>query len=282
MSRRMNTSEKTGVSGFPFWNSHRRYLPILADTVSRPMSDTIQRRERVFLTAEWFDLVVLNYQVDPELLWEYVPEGTELDTFDGKTFVSLVGFRFCRTKVFGKVAVPFHGDFAEVNLRFYVRREVDGELRRGVVFVAEIVPRRLIAATARLAYGENYVRLPMRYIVEQGGRRMAVDYAFRLKGNWCHLWAESETRAVVPSEGSFERFITEHYWGYSRRGKETLEYQVEHPPWGVWPKSEGGFEGVAGALYGPEFGRAIHRKPDSAFIADGSQVTVYQGKRLSR
>lgn len=33
-------------------------------------------------------------------------------------------------------------------LRFYVRRRVDGEWRRGVMFIKEIVPRRAIAAAA--------------------------------------------------------------------------------------------------------------------------------------
>lgn len=241
-----------------------------------------QPREHAFLTAQWLDLVLLNYQVDPELLWEHVPDGTELDTFDGKTYLSLVGFRFCRTKLFGKLAIPFHGEFAEVNLRFYVRREVEGELRRGVVFIAEIVPKRLIAATARFVYGENYVRRPMRYTVEQGGRRMAAEYSFQLRGYWCRFWAESESRAVLPCDGAFEQFITEHYWGYSRQRNATLEYQVQHPPWGVWSRSTGGFEGDAQALYGAELGKVLQRKPDSVFIADGSEVTVYRGRKISR
>ena len=246
------------------------------------MTRKAQPREHAFLTAEWLDLVLLNYQVDPELLWEHVPDGTELDTLDGKTYLSLVGFRFCRTKLFGKFAIPLHSEFAEVNLRFYVRREVEGELRRGVVFIAEIVPKRLIAATARFIYGENYVRLPMRYTVEQGGRRMAAEYSFQLHGHWCRFWAESESRAVLPCEGGFERFITEHYWGYSRQRNATLEYQVQHPPWGVWSNSAGGFEGDAHALYGAELGKVVQRKPDSVFIADGSEVTVYRGRQVSR
>jgi len=254
----------------------------MAHTVSRHMAGEAQRRERPFLTSQWLDLVMLNYEIEPELLWDHVPEGTELDSFHGKTYLSLVGFRFCRTKLFGKIAVPFHGEFAEVNLRFCVRREVQGELRRGVVFIAEIVPKRLIAATARFIYGENYFRLPMRYTVEQGGRRMAAEYSFQGKGNWCRFWAESESRAVLPCEGGFEQFITEHYWGYSRQGNATLEYQVAHAPWGVWPRAEGGFEGDATALYGAELAKVLRRKPDSVLIADGSEVAVYRGRRISR
>src|SRR5258708_33955012 len=94
------------------------------------------RPKPVFLSAEWRDLVMLNYAVDPALLHQYVPSGTALDSFEGKIYVSLVGFRFCRTKMFGAISVPFHANFLEVNLRFYVRRREGSGDRRGVVFIS--------------------------------------------------------------------------------------------------------------------------------------------------
>src|SRR5438128_566574 len=136
--------------------------------------------DRAFLTAEWRNLVMLNYAVDPRLLEKFVPAGTELDTWQGKTFVSLVGFRFLNTRVRG-IAIPFHRNFNEVNLRFYVRRLEGNEVRRGVVFIREIVPRRAIATVARVAYNEPYVALPMSHRIEsrtQGG--LDVEYAWRL------------------------------------------------------------------------------------------------------
>ena len=132
----------------------------------------------VFLTAEWRDLLLLNYEVEPELLRRYVPRGTELDCFQGKTYVSLVGFRFLATRLRGKLAIPFHTDFAEINLRFYVRREMQGEIRRGVVFIAEIVPRLAIAATARLLYGENYVSRTMKYWIDRETK--SLQYGWKL------------------------------------------------------------------------------------------------------
>ncbi len=115
-----------------------------------------------FLTAEWRHLAMLNYQVDPEVLRERLPRGIELDDHAGRHFVSVVGFLFLHTKVRG-IPIPFHRDFEEVNLRCYVRREEQGELRRGVVFVKEFVPRRAIAWVARTVYNENYLALPMRH-----------------------------------------------------------------------------------------------------------------------
>jgi hypothetical protein len=115
--------------------------------------------------------------VDPAQLQKYAPSGTELDSFDGKTYVSLVGFRFCRTKLLGKVPIPFHTEFEEINLRFYVRRREADEIRRGVVFIAEIVPKRAIAYTARWFYGENYVRRPMTHLVLTRDSNVEVEYS---------------------------------------------------------------------------------------------------------
>ena len=111
--------------------------------------------KRGFLSAEWRDLVMLNYEVEPNFLSRYVPPGTTLDSFNGRTYLSLVGLRFCNTKLLGCFPVPFHVNFDEVNLRFYVRRKEGNDVRRGVVFIAEVVPRRAIAMTARLVYGRT-------------------------------------------------------------------------------------------------------------------------------
>ena len=237
-------------------------------------------RGRVFLTAEWRWLALLNYAVDPKLLAPRVPAGTELDQFEGRTFVSLVGFRFLETKVFG-VPIPFHRTFEEVNLRFYVRRREAGSLKRGVVFIQELVPRRAIAAVARLAYHENYRRLPMTHQIESARDGLKVRYAWRVGARWHSLTvrATGDPRAMV--EGSEEQFIAEHYWGYCRQPDGgSLEYHVEHPPWRVWPVADGAFSGDAGALYGAEFAAVLAKPPDSVLLAEGSPVKVYRGRRL--
>ncbi len=224
---------------------------------------------------------MLNYEVDSRLLDVYVPCGTVLDSFLGKTYVSLVGFRFCGTKLFGSLAVPLHSDFDEVNLRFYVRRKEGDEQRRGVVFISEIVPKQAVAMTARLIYGENYVCLPMKHHVCTDGSKKTVQYQWQVKNQWCQLTAQAIGAPELPREGSLGQFITEHYWGYStRRGGDSFEYHVSHVPWQVWVRTTAGFEGDVGGLYGVELGRVLQGHPSSAFIADGSPVTVFRGSKL--
>jgi uncharacterized protein YqjF (DUF2071 family) len=245
-------------------------------------ADHPSENKSVFLSADWRDLVMLNYEVSPLLLQPYVPRGTELDSFQGKTFVSLVGFRFLNTKLFGILPIPFHTDFDEVNLRFYVRRDNAGTNKRGVVFIREIVPRRAIALVARLAYGENYVALPMKHKIATNGATVAADYQWKLNGQWYRLHAQAAQPSTQPAEGSLEQFITEHYWGYAAQsGGGCKEYQVVHVPWQVWTAADAGVDGNCESLYGANFSQILKRKPDSAFIADGSPVRVFQGRRIS-
>lgn len=232
-----------------------------------------------FLTAEWRDLVMLNYEVDPRVLARRVPAGTELDVWQGRTLVSLVGFRFLRTRVLG-LPIPFHRDFEEVNLRFYVRRRGPEGWRRGVVFVKEIVPKWAIAWVARTVYNENYVSLPMRHqIVAPGaGRDGLAEYGWRLGGSWYVLSAQIRGEPAIPPPGSEEELITEHYWGYALQNDgSALEYQVEHPQWKVWSATESLFDGDPEALYGPEFGPFLTGRPVSAFVAAGSPIVVRRG-----
>jgi uncharacterized protein YqjF (DUF2071 family) len=233
---------------------------------------------RPFLTAEWRSLAMLNYRVDPALLTHLTPKGTEVDCFDGSTYISLVGFRFTRTRVRG-LPIPFHSDFDEVNLRFYVKRTHEGEARRGVVFVREIVPRWAIAKVARLAYHENYVALPMRHQIAEGSQ---VVYSWRHRGKWSSIKVECSGDPTLPAEDSVEQFITEHYWGYVKQpGGSTLEYHVEHPPWRVWNASAAKFDGDASAVYGEQLARYLTGTPVSAFLAEGSAVAVYPGFRIA-
>jgi uncharacterized protein len=227
-----------------------------------------------FLSARWSRLVMLTYDVAPEVLEPLVPAGTHLDLWRGRCFATMVGFRFQDTRLLG-VAVPLHQNFLEVNLRFYVRREVGDETRRGVVFVKEIVPRRALAWVANLVYGENYVTLPMS-CEDSGGR---VEYAWVYRGQTCRLGASLSDE---PAEGGQERFITEHYWGYAgQRDGSTLEYRVEHPVWRVWQGLEPRFDCDVAQLYGAEFAPYLTGKPASCFVADGSEVVVYRGLRLA-
>lgn len=220
-----------------------------------------------FLTARWEHLVMLNWQVDASWLQPFVPAGTTLDPHGGHHWCSLVGFLFLDTRLKG-VPVPGHQDFEELNLRFYVRRDD----KRGVVFVKELVPKWAIATIARLAYNENYVSVPMDHRLDE-----RVTYTFGSDGE-LSARPVGENRSLQP--GSHEEFIAEHYWGYARqRDGGTVEYEVVHPPWRVRDAVDPVFRGPHD-LYPPEFMDRFTDPPDSAFVAEGSEISVEPGGRL--
>lgn len=242
-------------------------------------------RRRTFLTAEWRYLAMLNYAVEPALLEPLVPRGAELDAWQGRTFVSVVGFLFRNTRLVG-VPIPGHRHFEEVNLRFYVRRRAGDEVRRGVTFVRELVPRRAIAWVARLAYNEPYRRLPMRHCIERGESDSesprTVEYEWRTGGEWSRVAVEPEGHPRIIAPGSEEEFITEHYWGYTRqRDGSTVEYEVRHPRWEVWQVRRAELVGNLEELYGASFAAVLRHEPSSAFLAAGSAVSVHAPTRLS-
>ena len=237
---------------------------------------------RPFLTAAWRDLVMLSYPIDPAVLAARVPAGTTLDLCGGRALVSVVGFRFVGTRVLG-VRVPGHADFDEVNLRFYVRRQAPGgDVRRGVVFVRELVPRAAVTWLARWVYGEPYQTLPMRSAVAGGLASRRLTYEWRRAATWEGLTATVAGEPRVPPPDSEEAFITQHHWGYGRRRDgATLEYEVAHVPWRVWTTETAALRADVAALYGPEFALALSAPPVSALVADGSPITVFRPRRLT-
>lgn len=237
----------------------------------------------VFLTAEWRSLVMLNFTVDPKLLLPYVPAGTELDVWQGETLVSLVGFRFLKTRLFGW-SIPGHTDFDEVNLRFYVRRRMSDGWRRGVVFIKEVAPRHAIVWVARRVYHENYVYAPLRHHIQWPSDEQPmgrVRYEWRMHRTWLSLSADIQGQPSPLKTGSIEEFITEHYWGYTKQPDGgTLEYEVQHPAWKVWTTDNASCAGDLAGCYGPQFADVLSVKPASCLVAEGSPVQVHCGQRL--
>jgi len=227
---------------------------------------------------------MLNFAVKPSLLEPFVPDGTTLDQWNDVTLVSLVGFLFVNTRLLG-IPIPWHRTFEEVNLRFYVRRTLVDEVRRGVTFIRELVPRFAIATTARAIYNEPYRALPMRHrfgAMRPDGVPEHIEYAWRSRGEWTSLSAVTSGTGKTAAPASQEEFITEHYWGYTRqRNGSTIEYKVAHPRWLVWNVETPRVSGDLEAVYGPEFAAALSGAPYSAFMADGSAVTVYAPRRVA-
>jgi uncharacterized protein len=227
---------------------------------------------RPFLTAEWRNVVSATYEVEEERVASYVPPGVELDRLHGTARLSLVAFEFDHTRVHG-VPVPGCVRFPEINLRFYVRYR--GE--RGVVFIRELVPRRLVAFVARARYNEPYQRMPMRCGSSPGGkdRQLHVWHRFG-PGMGCSLEAWTSGDETVPGEGSDDDWLTHHTLGVgTARDGSMLEFRVEHPAWAVQSVERLDLSVDFERVYGPDWAFLDDRQPGHTTYAAGSKVAVY-------
>lgn len=227
-----------------------------------------------FLTARWANLIMANYEIDPEILKPYLPAGTELDYYHGKTFVSLVGFMFLHTKIFG-VHIPGLGNFEEINLRFYVIRKENGVIKRGVVFINETVPYKAVAWLANVLYKEHYTAIPTKHNWLITNDNKQIDYYWRINNNWNFIKVNASSMKAPMKAGSIEEFIFEHYYGYTKVSEEkTEEYKIEHERWNINEIKSVEINCDFKAMYGNDFSHLSSKQPASIMIAEGSDIAV--------
>ncbi len=233
-----------------------------------------------FLSAKWQNLIMANYEIAPSCLLPFLPKGVELDYFQNKAMISLVGFLFKDTSIF-KVPIPFMGTFEEVNLRFYVVRKVGNEVRRGVVFINEAVPNKLVAKVANKLYKEHYSVIPTKHKWLITKDKKEIEYQWKVKSKWNKIKVIASAANHKMEKGSSEEFIFEHYYGYTKvNAKHSIEYKIHHPSWLV--NSIKDYEIVCdfAAFYGKSFENLNFTKPHSVMLAEGSDIQV-DWKRVS-
>ena len=227
-----------------------------------------------FLSARWGNLIMANYEINPEVLAPYLPHGVELDFHDHKTYVSLVGFMFQKTSLF-KIPIPFLGTFEEINLRFYVKRLEGDTIKRGVVFINETVPYKAVAWLANKLYKEHYIAIPTKNTIESTDDSKHIRYKWKINNQWNHLGVDADIKKEEMLPGSIEEFIFEHYYGYTKIDAQvSQEYKVNHARWQVHKVTDYSIDCDFPAMYGNDFSFLKNQQPASVILAEGSPVTV--------
>jgi uncharacterized protein len=235
----------------------------------------------IFLKANWENIIMANYAIDPGLLQPFLPAGVELDLYQNKAWVSLVGFMFKNTKLFN-LPVPWVGTFEEVNLRFYVVRKEENTTKRGVVFINETVPYKAVAYMANKLYKEHYTAIKTRHKWQTGDGIKDIKYEWILGGKWNKIAVTASQTSTGMQQGSFEAFIFEHYFGYTKINETvTEEYTVMHPSWKINTVHHYEINCDFATMYGASFAGLQDAEPNSVFLAEGSDVQVgWKRKRL--
>lgn len=233
-----------------------------------------------FLKAEWRNLILANYIIDPAILKSYIPKGTELDFWAEKCYVSLVGFMFKNTRLLG-FKIPFHVNFEEINLRFYVKRKDGDTWKRGVVFIKEFVPKWALSYVANTIYKEHYQTVPMKHEWIHSKNNLKISYDWQMKNSWYQIKANAEAKSIKIEKRSETEFITEHYWGYAKVNDHlTNEYEVTHPCWEQYEVKDYNINVDFNKVYGGNFAFLNQLEPSSVILSSGSEITVERRKKL--
>jgi hypothetical protein len=177
------------------------------------------------------------------------------------------------------IKVPFHINFEEVNLRFYVKRFENNTWKRGAVFIKEIVSKPALTFVANTLYNEHYQTLPMRHHWEENSINRVVAYQWKKNKIWQSFKVCAALTAIEIEKNSETEFITEHYWGYAKvNNNVSNEYEVTHPRWKEYKVESSEIKVDFGMVYGADFEFLNHLVPTSIMLAEGSEITV-EGKK---
>ncbi len=227
-----------------------------------------------FLNANWENIVMANYVVPTNVLQSYLPAGCELDLYNGLAYVSLVGFMFKRTKLF-KIPIPILGTFEEINLRFYVIRKEGDRIKRGVVFINETIPYKAVAWVANKLYKEHYTTIPTKNFISENASQKKIHYQWQINKEWNSIYVESSVEKFKMQKDSFEEFILEHYFGYTKIDNfKTEEYKIHHARWDTNKITNYKINCDFDKMYGNHFSFLNTVQPHSVFLAEGSPVWI--------
>jgi uncharacterized protein YqjF (DUF2071 family) len=226
-----------------------------------------------FLRANWENLIMANYEIEPSTLAPYLPKGVELDFYNNKTYVSLVGFMFKNTRLFG-LPIPFFGSFEEINLRFYVKKIENRKTKKGVVFINETVPFKIVALLANKLYKEHYISIPTKNSIDITENK-DIKFEWKINDRWNSLAVKSDTNKYKIEQGTIEEFIFERYFGFTKLSDiSTQEYKIHHPKWMTHKILNSQIDCDFRSMYGDSFSILNNQTPDSILLAEGSQVSV--------
>lgn len=228
----------------------------------------------LFLKANWEDIIMANYEIDPTILLPFLPKGVELDLFNNKCYVSLVGFMFKNTKIFS-IPIPKFGTFEEINLRFYVVKRENNTIKRGVVFINETIPYPIVAWVANKLYKEHYTVVPTKHTKLKTEDTQSITFEWEVEKKWQSMAVTSSNLSESMKKDSLEQFNYEHYYGYTKVSEyKTEEYKLQHPSWKTRKVLDHKIACDFEVMYGKAFAVLNKTVPEGVFIADGSSVGI--------
>jgi uncharacterized protein YqjF (DUF2071 family) len=167
----------------------------------------------------WLRLLFAHWTVPAESLRPLLPQGLELELFDGHAWLGITPFKLEGLRPRGLPPTPFVSDFLEANARTYVT--AGG--KPGIWFFTLDSSSRLGVAGGRFFY-----RLPYHHV----DAAMSEDdgtHVFDSTRLTARYRAVGEPSRAAP--GSLEYFLTERYCLYTQHEDRLCRAEIHHPPW---------------------------------------------------
>jgi len=243
-----------------------------------------EKKLRRLFRAEWREIVVVNFEIDPKILEPYTPPKTEIDFFNDVTFVSLIARNVKRVKP-GNYPIYFSRPFEQIQLRFYVKRQVGDTVRNGVAIIKDYLPRRRISLTMNKLFKHSFVQVPMQressnFDSANTNDLPSVEYRWLVGEHWNHIRVKARSQMRPQRAQTKESFVLDHHWGYTLVGGKTFEYYVEYPAWAMWDAQSGAFDCDTEQVFGRKFVKTLRQRPASVFLARGSEITIYHPSQI--
>lgn len=235
--------------------------------------------------AEWREIVVISFEIDPKILRSYVPPKTEIDSFEGATFVSLMA-RVCKNvKPYGWPIV-FAKSVEQVQLRFYVKRQTAEGYRRGVCLIRDYVPSKKVSLFLNWMFKHRFNQVRIQRESKNFDKALPdampeVEYRWETGDVWNHVKVKARSEMRKQEKETKESFVLDHHFGYTVREGKTYEFFVEYNPWALWDAKSGSFECDTEQVFGRHFVRALKQRPASVFLARGSEVIIHKPTLIS-
>ena len=177
------------------------------------------------LIQEWRHLSFLHWEVDPNKLKQYIPEGIEIDFFEGKSFVGVIPFLMKNVRPRFLPAVPGISTFPEFNIRTYVKKNG----KAGVLFLTLDAQSRITCAYAPRAYGLPYTYAKCKLKIEKDNfnwESKRSKEGSELKGSCIAIGEE-----MLAMPNSLEEFLFERYSLYVKHKNSAKMAYTLHDPW---------------------------------------------------
>jgi uncharacterized protein YqjF (DUF2071 family) len=189
---------------------------IIRDTAHRPFE--IPEGEW-FYYQEWNRALFLHWHVPVEYIRPLVPSDLNIDTFEGKCYVSLVAFTMEKIRPAFLPAISCISDFEEINIRTYV----ENDNKKGVYFLNIEAGKTISAFIAKIISGLPYEKSNIRRTEN------LITSVNEKKGYSLHVEYDIVQTLVKGSE--LDKWLTEKYCLYREKGNERYRYDIHHKEW---------------------------------------------------